>query len=194
MGVRVGKRTRIEGEGSGPVGSVASLPGAAAPGGICVDGGQHAEQGRPAAGPRRFPTATDAGHGARPLEAGMQRCRLLGIRRTHRTETPRKDDGRPQKRATPPLSMAPRQTHVPPAPRHRPDTGITTIPDDPPPGTIERQSQSRPDRTIRPGPEPSAFESCPQTIGWFHRQIEKIPDPQVMAIPGSGDGHIRSDR
>jgi hypothetical protein len=74
---------------SGSVGSAPGLSGATSSGGVRVNRGQDTEQGRSAAGPRGLPTATDAGHGARPLEAGMQRCRLLGIRRTHRTETPR---------------------------------------------------------------------------------------------------------
>jgi len=162
------------GQGSGAVGSAPDVAGATSAVGVRIDGGQNAEQGRAAAGPRRLPAATDTGDGARPLEAGMQRCRLLGIRRTHRTETPRKDRGRSQNRTAPPQSMAPRQTHVSPAPRHRPDAGITTIPDDPPPETIERQSQNKPNGSKRKHPEVNGSERVPKISEARSRESRKI--------------------
>ena len=94
---------------SGAVGAAPGVARASATRGVGVDRGQDTEQGRPASGPRRLPTPTDAGHGARPLEARMQRCRLLGIRRTHRTEAPRKDLGPARNQADPTqLSGCPR--------------------------------------------------------------------------------------
>ena len=92
-GIRTNRSTAIR--------TAAGFAGATAAGGVSVDRGQDAQQGRTAASTRRLPVPTDPGDGARPLEAGMQWRRVLDIRRTHRTEAPENPlIGRPRSRTS----------------------------------------------------------------------------------------------
>lgn len=76
--------------GSIGAGFASGLTRASSPGGVGVGGGQHAEQDRAAAGPRRGTTTADAGDGTRPLETKRHRCGFLRIRHVHLTEAPKR--------------------------------------------------------------------------------------------------------
>jgi hypothetical protein len=102
--------------------------------------------------------------------------------------------------AAPPQSMAPRQTHVSPAPRHLPDAGITTIPDEYATGD-DRASRARQGKACRTAAndrslnECKPFGLCPQDIGRFHRRVERILilERRMTKSPGSRK-HVRSDQ
>ena len=118
----------------------------------------------------------------------MQRCRLLGIRRAHRTETPRKDDGRPDQngrstaihgaRADPSLpdnqtsSLTP-AARLPPVIHHRRRSSFNRI-----------QQATRPRNSRDQNPSKLA-RGCPPVIGRIKPAIEKKPDHRIDS--GSSD-------
>ena len=75
---------------------------------IRVGGGQHAEQGRTAAGTTRVRPAAHTRHGSGPLKPFMQRCVFLRFHFVHRTKPPRVETRPKQQVHAPPFHWSER--------------------------------------------------------------------------------------